>query len=102
MNTVLPERLSPVTASQTVALPASSLRLPTSRSDACATIGGSQLKFIMDGIVARQCDASGPKVGRPQVAVNVDAGRRGAHHNIVACSTASISNRCSSRPSSPR
>ena len=55
MNTVLPERLSPVTASKTVALPANSLRLPTSRSDACATIGGSQLKFIMDGIPPMRC-----------------------------------------------
>src|SRR5262249_1950998 len=48
MKTVLPERLRPVTASQTVAPPASSPRL--SRSDAWAKIGGSQLKFTMDGI----------------------------------------------------
>src|SRR5712691_3961020 len=47
-NTVLPERLKPVTARQTVALPASSPRL--SRSEACAKIGGSQLKLIMGGI----------------------------------------------------
>ena len=48
IKTVLPERLRPVTASQTVAPPASSPRL--SRSDAWAKIGGSQLKFTMDGI----------------------------------------------------
>src|SRR5215831_15806624 len=48
MKTVLPERLRPVTASQTVAPPASSPKL--SRSDAWAKIGGSQLKFTMDGI----------------------------------------------------
>src|SRR3954452_11807209 len=47
MNTVLPDRLSPVTASQTVAVPANSLRLLTRRSDACAKIGGNQLKFTM-------------------------------------------------------
>src|SRR5262249_53775300 len=47
IKTVLPERLKPVTASQTVA-PPSSPRL--SRSDAWAKIGGSQLKFTMDGI----------------------------------------------------
>jgi hypothetical protein len=48
MKTVLPERLKPVTASQTVAPPASSPRL--SRSDAWAKIGDSQLKFTMEGI----------------------------------------------------
>src|SRR5260370_97894 len=48
MKTVLPERLKPVTASQTVAPPASSPRL--SRSDAWAKIGDSQLKFTKDGI----------------------------------------------------
>src|SRR5262245_18286223 len=48
MKTVLQERLRPDTASQTVAPPASSLRL--SRSDAWAKTGGSQLKFMMDGI----------------------------------------------------
>src|SRR5215467_10245981 len=48
IKTVLPERLKPVTASQTVAPPAISPRL--SRSDAWAKIGGSQLKFTMDGI----------------------------------------------------
>ena len=48
IKTVLPERLKPVTASQTVAPPASSPRL--SRSDAWAKIGGSQLKFTMDDI----------------------------------------------------
>src|SRR6516165_3030926 len=48
IKTVLPERLKPVTASQTVAPPASSPRL--SRSEAWAKIGGSQLKFTMDGI----------------------------------------------------
>src|SRR6266446_1189802 len=48
IKTVLPERLKPVTASQTVAPPASSPRL--SRSDAWAKIGDSQLKFTMDGI----------------------------------------------------
>src|SRR5947209_14500686 len=47
-STVLPERLKPVTARETVALPASSPRL--SRSEACAKIGESQLKFSMDGI----------------------------------------------------
>src|SRR5262249_16726734 len=48
MKTVLPERLRPVTASQTVAPPASSPRL--SRADGWAKMGGSQLKFTMDGI----------------------------------------------------
>src|SRR6201984_3591105 len=48
MKTFLPERLKPVTASQTVAPPASSPRL--SRSDAWAKIGDSQLKFTQDGI----------------------------------------------------
>src|SRR5215469_6929209 len=48
MKTVLPERLKPVTASQTVAPPASSPRL--SRSDAWAKIGDSQLKFTKEGI----------------------------------------------------
>src|SRR5437660_10400643 len=47
-STVLPERLKPVTARETAALPASSPRL--SRSEACAKIGESQLKFSMDGI----------------------------------------------------
>src|SRR3954447_25857547 len=85
MNTVLPERLSPVTASQTVAPPARSLRLPASRSDACTTIGGSQHKFTMGVIRASRVPVpSGPKVRRPQVAAikcpapdggNVDASR---------------------------
>src|SRR5262249_28087562 len=48
MKTVLPERLRPVTASQTVAPPASSPRL--SPSDGWAETGGSQLKFTMHGI----------------------------------------------------
>src|SRR5439155_10916460 len=47
-STVLPERLKPVTAREPVAQPASSPRL--SRSEACAKIGESQLKFSMDGI----------------------------------------------------
>src|ERR1700738_3346631 len=47
IKTVLPERLSPVTASQTVAPPANSPRLPARRSEACTTIGGSQLKLII-------------------------------------------------------
>ena len=50
IKTVLPERLSPVTASQTVAPPANSPRLLTSRSDACAKMGGSQLKLTMGGM----------------------------------------------------
>ena len=49
MKTVLPERLKPVTASQTVAPPASSPRL--SRSDAWAKIGDSQLKFTKEDIL---------------------------------------------------
>src|SRR5262245_57717046 len=49
MKTVLPERLRPVTASQTVAPPASSPRL--SRSDAWAKIGDSQLKFTKEDIL---------------------------------------------------
>src|SRR6478735_2451325 len=86
MNTVLPERLSPVTASQTVAPPARSLRLPASRSEACTTIGGSQLKFIMDVIrrASRVPVPSGPKVRRPQVAGNVDAGRTGVVASVDA------------------
>ena len=44
MNTVLPERLSPVTASHTVALPASSPKLLARRSDASAKNGGSKDK----------------------------------------------------------
>ena len=48
VKTVLPERLSPVTASQTVE-PARSGRLMalTSRSDAETTMGGNQLMFTM-------------------------------------------------------
>jgi hypothetical protein len=46
-KTVLPERLSPVTARETVAPPLNSLTVPASRSDASAKTGGSQLKFIM-------------------------------------------------------
>src|SRR5262245_39174692 len=49
IKTVLPERLKPVTASQTVAPPAISPRL--SRSDAWAKIGGSQLKFTKEDIL---------------------------------------------------
>src|SRR5262249_23473481 len=49
IKTVWPERLKPVTASQTVAPPASSPRL--SRSDAWAKIGGSQLKFTIEDIL---------------------------------------------------
>src|SRR6201984_1662457 len=48
MKTVLPERLKPVTASQTVAPPASSPRLR--RSGAWAKIGDRQLKVTKDGI----------------------------------------------------
>src|SRR5262245_14107316 len=50
MKTVLPERLRPVTASQTAEPPASPLRLLASRSDASAKIGGSQLRLTGDGI----------------------------------------------------
>src|SRR5215475_12152953 len=93
MNTVLPERLSPVTASHTVASPASSPRLPVSRSDACANNGGSQLRFT--GVIRligsrgqpippacecgsplargrRHTKGSGPKTALLQVAVAVD------------------------------
>src|SRR5262245_43713507 len=93
MNTVLPERLSPVTASHTVAPPASSPRLPVSRSDACASNGGSQLRFT--GVIRLICSrgrpippacecspplargrrhskGSGPKTTLLQVAVAVD------------------------------
>src|SRR6516164_5126917 len=61
MKTVLPERLKPVTASQTVAPPASSPRL--SRSDAWAKIGDSQLKFTKEDILnprAPQHSRAGP------------------------------------------
>ena len=58
MNTVLPERLSPVTASHTVASPASSPRLPVSRSDACANNGGSQLRFT--GVIRLICSRGQP------------------------------------------
>src|SRR5208337_1503234 len=54
IKTVLPERLSPVTASQTVALPASSPRLLARRSDACTRMGGSQLRLIMGVILSRR------------------------------------------------
>src|SRR5204863_4782121 len=50
MKTVLPDRLRPVTASQTVVPPASPLRLLASRSDASAKIGGSQLRLTVEGI----------------------------------------------------
>src|SRR5262245_21471323 len=98
MNTVLPERLSPVTANHTVAPPASSPRLPVSRSDACASNGGSQLRFT--GVIRLICSrgqrippacergsppargrrhtkGSGPKTALLQVAVVVDDGGRG-------------------------
>src|SRR5215831_3513409 len=75
MKTVLPERLKPVTASQTVAPPASSPRL--SRSDAWAKIGDSQLKFTKEDIlnpVAPPHSRAGPaapggglKIGLSQV-----------------------------------
>src|SRR5262249_27073691 len=49
-KTVLPERLKPVTASQTVALLARSPKLPDTRSDAWTKIGGSQPQFIIGDI----------------------------------------------------
>src|SRR5262245_3301776 len=99
MNTVLPERLSPVTASHTVASPASSPRLPVSRSDACANNGGSQLRFT--GVIRLICsrgqpippacecgsplargrrhtEGSGSKPSLLQVAVAVDGGGDGS------------------------
>src|SRR5262249_51934399 len=99
MNTVLPERLSPVTASHTMASPASSPRLPVSRSDACAHNGGGQRK-CSGGIrwpssraqpipPACECGSplargrrhtkgSGPKTALLQVAVSVDGGGDGS------------------------
>jgi len=72
-----------------------------SRSDAWAKIGGSQLKFTMDGIshpldrrprlcVADSTAGGGLKIGLSQV----DSGggrRRAAHRKVAVCSTAAIS-----------
>src|SRR6266576_431160 len=75
-NTVLPERLRPVTASQTVAPPASSRRLPDSRSDAWAKIGGSQPQFTTDDILIRSLPPSFPR-GRPADLWNMGSRSRG-------------------------
>src|SRR6516162_6556753 len=111
IKTVLPERLKPVTASQTVAPPAISPRL--SRSDAWAKIGGSQLKFTMDGIShpldrrpllvrGQQRTAGGGLKIRLSQVDSEDGRRSTAHRKVAPCSTAAISNLCSSPPSSPR
>jgi hypothetical protein len=62
MNTVLPERLSPVTASHTVAPPDNSPKVLTRRSEACAKTGGSQLRFTVGGIICAS-RASPPEMG---------------------------------------
>ena len=60
MKMVLPERLNPVTASQTVLAPASSPKLLASRSDASAKMGGSQLRFSMGNFAS---GAMAPEMG---------------------------------------
>src|SRR5262252_8820635 len=102
IKTVLPERLKPVTASQTVAPPASSPRL--SRSDAWAKIGGSQLKFTIEDILnpprspwrppphsrlRPAAPGGGLKIGLSQV--ESEGGRRGAaRRKAVPCSTVAV------------
>ena len=63
VKTVLPERLSPVTASQTVEPLASSVRLMAfnSRSDVSTTMGGNQRIFTM--AIDLRARAVRPQVG---------------------------------------